>query len=238
MTSPSSHQTSTPTPREQAGAAASPEATEQEVASISTGHQEVVTGTKTRWGWFAGRGELWFVLLLVILATVLLVGGLTMEVLGESRPGPQFFPIIIAVMLYISAAAIAFFTVRTPTLPDGKPHPGRGNFSATMLKDLGDAKEERVLRYYSKYSDKWATYSDWKTVGTLIAAMAIFILILNPVGWVISATLLFFVVVRALGSKNTWVDLGVALLFASIIQLAFNEGLGLPLPPGFLEGLL
>ena len=75
-------------------------------------------------------------------------------------------------------------------------------------------------------------------MGTLIAAMAVFILILNPVGWVISATLLFFVVVRALGSKNTWVDLGVALLFASIIQLAFNEGLGLPLPPGFLEGLL
>lgn len=212
--------------------------TEQEVASISAGHDEVVKGTKTRWGWFAGRGELWFVLLLVVLATVLLVGGLTMEVLGESRPGPQFFPIVIAVMLYISAAAITFFTIRTPTLPDGEPHPGRGNFSAAMLKELGNAHEEKVRRRYSKYSEQWATYSDWKTVGTIVAAIVLFILILNPLGWVISATMLFFVVVRALGSKNTWVDLGVALLFASIIQLAFNEGLGLPLPPGFLEGLL
>lgn len=212
--------------------------TEQDVAAISTGHKEVVTGTKSRWGWFAGRGELWFVLLLVVAGTILLVGALNMEVLGEQRPGPQFFPIGISVMLYISAAAIFFFTVRTPTLPDGKPHPGRGNFSATMLKDLAGAHEERVQRYFSKYSDKWTTYSDWKTVGILIAAMAVFILILNPVGWIFSATMLFFVVVRALGSKNTWVDLGIALLFASVIQLAFNEGLGLPLPPGFLEGLL
>ena len=151
--------------------------TEQEVASISAGHDEVVKGTKTRWGWFAGRGELWFVLLLVVLATVLLVGGLTMEVLGESRPGPQFFPIVIAVMLYISAAAITFFTIRTPTLPDGEPHPGRGNFSAAMLKELGNAHEEKVRRRYSKYSEQWATYSDWKTVGTIVAAIVLFILI-------------------------------------------------------------
>lgn len=211
---------------------------EQEVAAISTGHEEVVKGTKSRWGWLAGRGELWFVLLLVVLATTLLIGGLTMEVLGDSRPGPQFFPIVISLLLYISAGAIALSTIRNPTLPDGQPHPGRGNFSAAMLKDLGNAQEERVRRRYSEYSDKWATYSDWKTVGTLIAAMAAFIVILNPLGWVLSATMLFFVVVRALGSKNTWIDLGVALLFASVIQLAFNEGLGLPLPPGFLEGLL
>lgn len=65
-----------------------------------------------------------------------------------------------------------------------------------------------------------------------------FIILLNPVGWIISATLLFFIVVRALGSRRTFIDLGVALLFASVIQLAFNDGLGLPLPPGFLEGLL
>ncbi|PQM74140.1 tripartite tricarboxylate transporter TctB family protein [Corynebacterium sp. J010B-136] len=236
MTTSSSTQASTPP-----SASVSSETSalmEQEVAAISTGHEEVVKGTKSRWGWLAGRGELWFVLLLVVLATTLLIGGLTMEVLGDSRPGPQFFPIVISLLLYISAGAIAISTIRNPTLPDGQPHPGRGNFSAAMLKDLGNAQEERVRRRYSEYSDKWATYSDWKTVGTLIAAMAAFIVILNPLGWVLSATMLFFVVVRALGSKNTWIDLGVALLFASVIQLAFNEGLGLPLPPGFLEGLL
>lgn len=236
MTTSSSTQASTPP-----SASVSSETSalmEQEVAAISTGHEEVVKGTRSRWGWLAGRGELWFVLLLVVLATTLLIGGLTMEVLGDSRPGPQFFPIVISLLLYISAGAIAISTIRNPTLPDGQPHPGRGNFSAAMLKDLGNAQEERVRRRYSEYSDKWATYSDWKTVGTLIAAMAAFIVILNPLGWVLSATMLFFVVVRALGSKNTWIDLGVALLFASVIQLAFNEGLGLPLPPGFLEGLL
>lgn len=195
-------------------------------------------GVKSRWGWFAGRGELGFVLLIVIVASWMLYGGLTMEVLGSSQPGPQFFPILISILLYIAAVAITVFVLRRPSLPDGEPHPGRGNFSKDMLEDLGDAHNERVRRRYSRYSEDWATYSDWKTVGMIVGGMIVFILILNPVGWILSATLLFWVVVRALGSKNTLIDIGVALLFASVIQLAFNDGLGLPLPPGFLEGLL
>lgn len=195
-------------------------------------------GVKSRWGWFAGRGELGFVLLLVILATWLLYGGLTMEVLGAQRPGPQFFPLLISGLLYLSAAAIAVFIYRRPTLPDGEPHPGRGNFSKDMLIDLGAVGNERVRRRYSRYSEEWATYSDWKVVGTILGGIILFILLLNPIGWILSATLLFWIVVRALGSKRTFLDFGVALIFASVIQLAFNDGLGLPLPPGFLEGLL
>lgn len=195
-------------------------------------------GVKSRWGWFAGRGELGFVLLIVVVASWLLYGGLTMEVLGSSRPGPQFFPLLISGLLYIAAAAITVSALRRPTLPDGEPHPGRGNFSKDMLSDLGSIDNERARRRFSRYSEDWATYSDWKTLGWILGGIALFILILNPVGWVLSATFLFWVVVRALGSRRTFIDLGVALLFASVIQLAFNDGLGLPLPPGFLEGLL
>lgn len=161
-----------------------------------------------------------------------------MEVLGSSRPGPQFFPLLIAGLLYISAAAITVFVLRKPTLPDGEPHPGRGNFSKDMLADLGDAENERVRRRYSRYSEEWATYSDWKIVGSIVGGIVLFIILLNPIGWILSATLLFWIVVRALGSRRTFLDFGVALIFASVIQLAFNDGLGLPLPPGFLEGLL
>lgn len=168
----------------------------------------------------------------------MLYGGLTMEVLGSSRPGPQFFPLLIAGLLYLAAAAIIVSVLRTPRLPDGEPHPGRGNFSTDMLSDLGSIDGERARRRFSSYSEEWATYSDWRTLGQLFGGIVLFIILLNPVGWIISATLLFFIVVRALGSRRTFIDLGVALLFASVIQLAFNDGLGLPLPPGFLEGLL
>ncbi|WP_082868800.1 tripartite tricarboxylate transporter TctB family protein [Corynebacterium crudilactis] len=201
-------------------------------------HEDESLGTKSRWGWLAGRGELGFVAVIVIFATVMLYGGLTMTVLGSQTPGPQFFPILIAVLLYMAAAAILYSVLTHPQLPDGEPHPGRGNFSKDLLSDIGMVDRERVRRRYSRYSEQWTTYSDWKTVGLVVVGLVVFIVALKPVGWILSATFLFWMVVRALGSKRTFFDLGVALLFASIIQLAFNEGLGLPLPPGFLEGLL
>lgn len=193
---------------------------------------------RVQWGWFSGRSELGFVLLLLVVASGLLYGALTMEVLGESNPGPQFFPLVISGLLYLAAIAIAVSIILRPSYPDGEPHPGRGNFSKEMLSDISTVEDERVRRRYSKYSGDWTTYSDWKTIGIIVGAIAVFILILNPLGWIISATLLFWVACRALGSRSTLLDFGVSLLFASVIQLAFNEGLGLPLPPGFLEGLL
>lgn len=192
----------------------------------------------SRWGWFSGRSELGFVALILVVATGLLLGTLGMEVLGQSRPGPQFFPVVVAIILYAAAIAITVSVVTHPTLPDGEPHPGRGNFSADLLIDISDVGEERVRRRYSKYTDDYATYSDWRTVGMVVGGIVLFILILHPVGWILSATALFWIVARALGSRRPLIDLGVALLFASVIQLAFNAGLGLPLPPGFLEGLL
>ncbi|MCS5478704.1 tripartite tricarboxylate transporter TctB family protein [Corynebacterium sp. YIM 101645] len=192
----------------------------------------------SRWGWFSGRSELGFVALILVVATGLLLGTLGMEVLGQSRPGPQFFPVVVAIILYAAAIAITVSVVTRPTLPDGEPHPGRGNFSADLLIDISDVGEERVRRRYSKYTDDYATYSDWRTVGMVVGGIVLFILILHPVGWILSATALFWIVARALGSRRPLIDLGVALLFASVIQLAFNAGLGLPLPPGFLEGLL
>lgn len=190
------------------------------------------------WGWWSGRSELGFVALITVIATILLVGALNMEVLGEARPGPQFFPMVVAIILYLLAAALAVAIIRNPTYPDGQPHPGRGNYSTTMLIDLGYVADERTKRRYSKHSNEWSTYSDWKTLGMIVSAMVIFIVVLPFAGWIVSATFLFWVVAYALGARAGWVDLGIALLFASIIQLAFNGGLGLPLPAGFLEGLL
>lgn len=189
---------------------------------------------------WAGRSEIVVVALLLALAIFMTVGTATMKVQGNSIPGPQFFPVLVCVVLYATAALLAVHVFRNPHVPDADPHPGHGDFSADMLRDLANLPEgERQTAVPGAVAAATGkTYTDWKTVGQVVGAVAGFTLILQPVGWIISAALLFWVVSRALGSRRPVFDLGVALLFASAVQLAFNAGLGLNLPSGFLGGML
>lgn len=187
---------------------------------------------------WTGRSEFALVALLYMVAVLLTIGTVTMNVQGEAVPGPRFFPIIVCVLLYATATMLAIHLIRHPHLPDTDPHPGRGDFSADMLDDLAHISGEHTAARGPGISNRWKTYSDWKTLGMIIGAAVIFIVLLKVVGWVLCAAFLFWVVSRALGSKRPIFDIGVALLFSSVIQLAFNAGLGLPLPSGFLEGLL
>ncbi|GGG45680.1 hypothetical protein GCM10011374_04950 [Kocuria dechangensis] len=196
------------------------------------------TAIPPRRSFWTGRSEFALVGLLYLIAGLLTIGTATMNVQGEAVPGPRFFPVIVCVLLYATATVLAVHLLRHPHLPDTDPHPGHGDFSADMLKDLGHVTGERTDAHEYGISPRWKTYSDWKTLGQIVGAAVIFIVLLKVVGWVLCAAFLFWVVSRALGSRRPVFDVGVALLFSSVIQLAFNAGLGLPLPPGFLEGLL
>lgn len=204
--------------------------------TTSTAEPTMVTPPRT--SFWTGRSEFALVGLLYVIAVLLTIGTATMNVQGEAVPGPRFFPIIVCVLLYATATVLAIHLIRHRHLPDTDPHPGHGDFSADMLSDLGHVTAERTDAHESGLSPKWKTYSDWKTLGQILGAAVVFIALLKVVGWVLSAAFLFWVVSRALGSRRPAFDLGVALLFSSVIQLAFNAGLGLPLPSGFLEGLL
>lgn len=196
------------------------------------------TAAPPRTGFWTGRSELTLVALLYLAAVLLTLGTISMDVQGEAVPGPRFFPVLVCVLLYSTATFLAVHVLRHPHQPDTDPHPGHGDFSADMLRDLGDVDDESTAARGPGASARWRTYSDWKTLGQILGAAAIFILVLQVVGWVLSAAFLFWVVCHALGSRRPVFDAGVALIFSSLIQLAFNAGLGLPLPPGFLEGLL
>lgn len=200
--------------------------------------QPVSSPAQPKRTFWTGRSEFALVALLYVVAILLTIGTVTMQVQGEAVPGPRFFPIIVCILIYLTATLLAIHLLRHPHLPDTEPHPGHGDFSADMLRDLGHVDNERTDARDPGFSPKWKTYSDWKTLGMVFGALVIFILLLNIVGWVFSAAFLFWAVSRALGSKRPLFDAGIALLFSSAIQLAFNAGLGLPLPPGFLEGLL
>lgn len=204
--------------------------------TTATGDPAAVSPPRT--SFWTGRSELALVGLLYAIAVLLTIGTATMNVQGEAVPGPRFFPVIVCVLLYATATLLAIHLIRRPHLPDTDPLPGHGEFSADMLSDLGHVTAERTDAHESGFSPTWRTYSDWKTLGTILGAAVLFISLLKVVGWVLCAASLFWVVSRALGSKRPLFDIGVALLFSSVIQLAFNAGLGLPLPPGFLEGLL
>ncbi|MBO0896194.1 tripartite tricarboxylate transporter TctB family protein [Arthrobacter sunyaminii] len=188
-----------------------------------------------------GRSELVVVAVLYAVAIFLTIGTATMNVQGSASPGPRFFPIIVCVALYGVATALAVSVIRRPNVPDTRIHPGRGNFSGAMLDDLS-GEHEFAARHDgvsgSRAKPTYKTYSDWRTVGMVIGGVVVFTAALNILGWIISAAFLFWMICYAMGSKRPLFDVGVSLLFASAVQLAFNAGLGLNLPSGFLGGML
>lgn len=200
------------------------------------------SGTRTR-GFWAGRSELIMPVLVGGLATWLAVETATMNVMGDSVPGPQFFPTIVCMVLFAVALVHAIQILRQPRLPDPTDEATNADWSSDMLGDLAHASERGRERIAGRtpgatLPTDWKTYTDWKTVGLVVGGVAVFILVLPVLGWVFSAAGLFWVVCKALGSKRPLFDLIISLVFSSLIQLAFNAGLGLNLPGGFLEGLI
>lgn len=189
--------------------------------------------------WLTGRSELIVSVLVLGLAGFLTVGILTMSVPeGSGTPGPQFFPTIVAVLLYLLAGLLAVQVIRAPRTVDGDNTVG---LSADLLQDLGDidtTSEIRVVRQSVKPATRRRIdATDWRTTGYVFGSLIGFVLILQPVGWLLAASALFWAVARALGSRRPVFDIGVAVIFASFIQLAFSAGLGLNLPSGILTGV-
>ena len=208
------------------------------ITSADTATTQSTAASPRAKGFWTGRSEFAFVAFLYALAVLFTIGTATMHVLGKALPGPRLFPVIVCVLLYATATMLAIHIIRHRHLPDTEPHPGHGDFSADLLGDLAHITDEHTATRGPGMPNRSRTYSDWKTVGMIAGAAVAFISLLKVVGWILCAAFLFWVVAHALGSKRPVFDLGLALLLSSVIQLAFNAGLGLPLPYGFLEGLL
>lgn len=90
---------------------------------------------------------------------------------------------------------------------------------------------------YEQLPGAHRTFTDWRALGITLAAFVAFALLLQPLGWILSAALLFWLVSYALGSTRQLFDIGLAIVLSSAVQVAFSAGLGLNLPPGILGGL-
>lgn len=201
------------------------------------------------------------VAILAIVGLVLLIGAQTMNVLGDSVPGPQFVPVIVGVLLLVTAVAVGQDVIRHPE--EERSEPGtRHDVSRDLLQDLSDTDtaEFKAVGTVDLESDGTAegtadasassaapadaaasvaadedapsapVASDLRTTGFVLATLIGFVLVLPWAGWVLSGAALFWCIARALGSRSTWMDVGVALLISSIIQLIFGGLLGLSLP--------
>jgi putative tricarboxylic transport membrane protein len=69
-----------------------------------------------------------------------------------------------------------------------------------------------------------------RAVVTVSAGLLLFLMLLEPLGFVIAAALMFGVVASAFGGRPSSAVVG--LVFAAVVYLAFTRGLNLALPPG------
>jgi putative tricarboxylic transport membrane protein len=80
--------------------------------------------------------------------------------------------------------------------------------------------------------------SDWRTVAALLGAFLANAVLIERIGWPLSGTILFFGATFALGSRSYVRDLGVSLLMAISSYYLFANGLGMPLPAGWLSRVM
>ncbi|MEV0624100.1 tripartite tricarboxylate transporter TctB family protein [Nonomuraea sp. NPDC050404] len=75
----------------------------------------------------------------------------------------------------------------------------------------------------------------WPSVLMLLAALAVYALLLSPIGYWQATTLFFVAVARVLGSRRLVRDLLVGLVLALATYFLFDRLLGITLPPGLIR---
>ena len=79
---------------------------------------------------------------------------------------------------------------------------------------------------------------NWKTMAIVATAIGMHVVLLEIAGYVIAATVCFWGVAYAFGSRKILKDLAISTTFAVIVYFSFSKGLNINLPSGFFEGIL
>lgn len=79
---------------------------------------------------------------------------------------------------------------------------------------------------------------NWKTMGIVATAIGMHVILLETAGYVIAATVCFWGVAYAFGSRRILKDLAISAIFATIVYFSFSRGLNINLPAGIFEGIL
>ena len=127
---------------------------------------------------------------------------------GYDRIGPRFFPYLVAIGLVMLGSWLAVAAIR-------------GN----RAKPAAGENAEPNLRI------------NWQALGYLGLALLLNLVLLERAGFVISSSVLFWLVARAFHSRRPARDATVAVLLSLLVYFAFTRGLGLILPLGIFNRL-
>ena len=226
----------------------------------STADRSATPETTAAVGPRAGLSELVVPGILIAIAIFLIIGTVNMKLPPSVQvPGPTFFPMIVIGLLLLMALLSTIQILRGHARalrehrnPVRRADHGEGSgyddvdASTEFLPADGPALDadgdlvDEIPPDVPPGREPWPAkaFSDWRALGTVLASLVACIVLLVPAGWIIAASVLFWGVSYALGSRRPVFDLSVALVMASAIQLIFGAALGLNLPAGFLEGVL
>ncbi|MHC9294902.1 tripartite tricarboxylate transporter TctB family protein [Mycobacterium sp. LTG2003] len=150
-------------------------------------------------------------LVLVVVGGFLIFDALTLaEGFAKVDPvGPKLFPLVIGIVL------IALAVVLAVAIPRGS---------------VGEADAGEDVDPNSP--------GDWRTVGLLVGLFVLVIVLVDPLGWAITGTLLFAGAATILGNRHYVRNIAIGAVLSVASFYAFYSGLGIPLPAGILDGIL
>lgn len=157
------------------------------------------------------RAQLLVVAALVVVGGYVIFDATQIDWVGNSNDplGPKPVPILLGIALIITAGVYLIDVLRGGAGP----------------REEGEDVETE-------------SRTDWRTLLLLAAAFLANALLIEPLGWVISSTILFWVAAFALGNRHHIRALLIAVGLALATFYGFAIGLGVNLPAGVLQGIL
>jgi putative tricarboxylic transport membrane protein len=158
-----------------------------------------------------GRAELGLAALVAGVGGFLLIETAGIRVPATANAvGPRFFPYVVGGVLVLTGIALAVTVWR------------RGSDAPEQGEDVDPTLP-----------------TDWRTLALLVAAFLAHLLVLEPLGFVLTEALLFTAAAWTLGAQaRPWLTALIGLALALVAYLAFSRGLGVALPAGVLTGVL
>jgi len=144
-----------------------------------------------------------------VVGLVTLVDTSRLEVGFADPVGPKVFPYVIGTVMVVLAVALAVSALAG----------GRGEVEGGEDVDLEQS-------------------ADWMTVARLAGVLVLTVVTVDFLGWAITGAVLFAGAAWALGSRTLLRDVIVGVVLAVGSWYGFHEGLGIPLTPGILDGIL
>ncbi len=156
------------------------------------------------------RPELGLALVVLGLGAFVMIGTLDVTTAASQLgPGPRFFPMLVGGSMILVGLLYVVDVLRG----------GRGDPEESEDVDV-DAP------------------SDWRSVGLVSGVFLAFVAVLDVLGWIIAASLLFFGVAAVLGAEHKLRAAGIAVVLGVSTYLLFVKGLGVTLPGGLLQGVI